>query len=48
MCPRQGLCLGREDPLEQEMATPLVELLPRKSSGQRNLAGSTGVTESQI
>ena len=30
--------LGREDPLEKEMATTLV-FLPRESRGQRKLAG---------
>ena len=39
--------LGREDPLEKEMATTTV-FLPGESCGQRNLAGYTvhRVTES--
>ena len=36
---------GREDPLEEEMATHSV-LLPGESHGQRSLATVHGVTES--
>ena len=32
--------LSQEDPLEEEVATPLV-FLPRESHGQRSLAGAT-------
>ena len=32
-------CLGGEDPLQKEMATPTLVFLPGKSRGQRNLAG---------
>ena len=40
--------LGREDPLEKEMATTSV-FLPREFHGQRSLVGYTvhGVTKSQ-
>ena len=31
--------LGREDPLEEEMATHSVAFLPGESHGQRNLVG---------
>ena len=33
--------LGREDPLEKEMATPSNKNLPEKFHGQRNLVGNS-------